>query len=1167
MKSTCVRTTAVVVFIAAVLFGMTAQATPCALPSDPATILNILFPLVDTNGDGGLSLTELSALYAGIPAQYFSIVDSNHDGKVSIAELTPFLSLIPGGSPLSLVDTNGNGAIEYAEVSQYVTPAQFALLDKDGNNVIDCADLGNVTPPAEGETPPPPPPPPPPPCPLPDDILPFLTNLLIPVFDTDQSGGLSLAEIQALYPIPAEYVSYFSIVDFNHNGQVDPDELVAIASALGVDLLGLIDTSGDRIIQYSEVAQYVSAGQFALLDRNGNGVFDCGDIDPVTPPAEGEPAEGELTPPVCALPADVVSVLAKMLIPLFDADQSGGLSLSEIQAVYPIPAEYASYFSLVDFNHNGQIEADEIVTAVSMLGVDPLGMIDTNSDRAIQYSEVSQYVTQSQFALLDRNGNGAFDCGDLTVISPEGEGETVLPCAVPNVNSLVLDAIFAIFDVNHDGGIAKEEVALLLPTIDASQLPLLFTMLGTDGNGRISRAALDALPNLLASLYASISGTSILGRIDGNGDGLIQLSEVSGYLDASLFATLDVNGNGVLDCEDLGALLQGHAAEGEPAEGEPELACPLPDIRPMLPRLALLLDTNHDGRVCKDEAGDFLTAFISIIPSAVAIDVFAMADQDGDGCLSAAELGLLASQLPNPITFIDSNGNGVLEQRELSMLLGPAEFAMADINHNGVIDCGDLAAIMALLGGNEGEPPVEGEPVTYCPVPADALFDIVVRLLDVNGDGGISLQEVQSVVPQVPAQVFTLGDTNGDGVIDPAELRALASTSIVQSLLPVTNPTPADILAAVDTNKDGGIEYSELGGFIPRDRFAVVDINNNGVIDCGDLTTTPPAEGEVGPAEGEPPAEGEGEITGLNELLTGLHGSRSLAGLIGDAFTLLDADGNNALSYEEIAARLQLPRGVFNAADTNGDGLVTLDELSALAQQSGGQPESVIDLVREVAGRFGNQFFAPGDVIRVTLRLIKHGDGVLNQLHLLEALPEGWTLRLVSGAAGVSAKSVPGNALVLDWSDATAFPLKVVYEATAPAGASGLVTVTGQADYQTADGTPQSTGAVASVLAEALPQDETHTADVNHDWHLSLSEVLRVVQLYNAGGYSAEADTEDGYVPGSGKQAGVPHDADYTGDWSIDISELLRVVQLFNAPGGAYYRASGTEDGFVPGLF
>ena len=1026
MKSTCVRMTAIAVLLAAALLGMMAQADTCALPSDPATVLGILFPLVDANGDGGLSLTELGVLYAGIPAQYFDIADANHDGKVSIAELTPFLSLLPGGNLLSMVDTNGNGAIEYAEVSQYVTPAQFALLDKDSNGVINCADLGTVTPPVEGETPPPPPPPP---CPLPDDILPFLTDLLIPVFDTDHSGGLSLAEVQALYPIPAQYVSYFSLIDFNHNGQVDPEELMAIASALGIDLLGTIDTSGDRIIQYSEVAQYVSAEQFALLDRNGNGAFDCGDTDTVTPPNEGEPAEGETPPAVCPLPDDVVVVLGGVLIPLFDMDHSDGLSLAELQSLYPIPAEYASYFSLIDFNHDGQIDASELATIASALGVDLLGEIDTNGDRVIQYSEVSQYVTAAQFALLDRNGNGAFDCGDLTTVSPEGEGETALPCAIPSVNSLLFDAVFAVLDANHDGGIDIDEItriASLIPGLDTSQVQIVFNVLGAGGNGKITRAALDLIPALLPALGVTLPDTNLLGLIDTNGDGLIQLSEASPYVSTSIFVMLDTNANGVLDCEDLSALISGHIIiGGGPNEGEVVDACPLPDLRSMLPTLALLLDKNHDGRVCEDEIADLMAPLMNMVPSAVAVDFFALADQDGDGCLNAAELGALANLVPlNPITFLDGNEDGVLEQNEVAMLLKPEDFAVADANHNGAIDCEDLAAIMALLGGNEGEP-----------------------------------------------------------------------------------------------------------------------------------------------VEGEPPVEGEGEVNGLNDLLNGLHGSRNLGGLLEDAFTLLDANGDNALSYGEITARLQLPRAVFNAADTNGDGLVTLEEVSALAQQAAGQPESVIELVREVAGRFGNRFFAPGDVIRVTLRLIKHGDGLLNQLHLMEALPEGWTLNLISGAAGVSVKSVPGNALVLDWSAATAFPLEIVYEATAPAAASGLVTVTGQADYQTADGTAQSTGTVASILAEALPQDETHTADVDRDWHLSLSEVLRVVQLYNAGGYGAAAGTEDGYAPGISKQTGVPHDADYTGDWVIDISELLRVVQLFNAPGGVYYRASGTEDGFVPGLF
>jgi Ca2+-binding EF-hand superfamily protein len=1283
----------------------------CTLPSDPVAILNLLFPLVDTNGDGGLALAELQVLYADIPAQYYNLVDSNRDGKVTMAELKPFLSLLPAllsdVNLLSYVDSNGNGAIEYAEVSKYVTPAQFALLDKDGNGVFDCTDLPPVTPPAEGETPPPPPP-----CPLPADIVPFLANLLIPAVDADQSGGLSLAEIQAIYPIPAQYTRYFSLVDPNGDGQVDIKELALIVSALGIDLLGEIDSNGDRIVQYSEVSRYVSSEQFALLDRNGNGVIDCGDLPPVTPPVEGEmppsplcplppdvvfvlaktlvpmfdadqsgglslaeiraiysipdkyadyftavdlnkngqiepkeiavfvsglnadplgmidadgdrviqysevsqyvtkaqfalldrngngavdcgdlppvmpPVEGELPPPPsCPLPPDIVFVLAKMLVPMFDADNSGGLSLAEIQSVYPIPDKYVQYFPAIDANQDGQIQPEEIVAALSRLNSDPLGYIDGNGDRVIQYSEVSQYVTPKQFALLDRNGDGVFDCVDFGPVLPPAEGETPPPpfegetpplfCPIPNVNSLLFDAVFAVLDVNRDGGVTMDEVIQLVPWLDAAQLQLVFTALGADADGRIARAALDRIPSLLPMLGINLPymagaavmpnrpdmNINILGLIDTNGDGLLQPSEVSPYVSDSVFAMLDTNANGVLDCEDLKALLQGNGAEGEAVEGEPVVACPLPDLRPMIGTLALLLDKNQDGLVCRDEVGGFVSPLMSMMPGGIAVDFFAMADQDGDGCLNAKELGALANLIPfNPVTFLDANGNGVLEEKELSMLIGPAEFARADTNQNGAIDCEDLPAILAWLSGREGEGTVEGEPNGPCPLSPDMLFVVALRLVDVNGDGGVSLQELQTVVPQVPEQYFQMADTNGDGLVDAAELKAFVLSPPIQTLLPL--PTAKDIFARIDTNRNGVIEYAEISGIFTKDRFAAADANGNGIIDCEDVSTAPqPVEGEV------PPVEGEGAYIGLDGMLQGLRGSQNLAGLMQDAFSMLDADGDGALSFGEISARIKLPRGAFNAADTNGDGKVTWDEVSALARQADTPSESVIDLVREVAGRFGNQFFAPGDVIRVTLRLTKHGDGVLRRLHLLEALPEGWIVNLISGATGVSAKSVGANTLMLDWSNATAFPLEIVYEATAPANASGLLTVTGQADYETVNGATESTGAVASVLAEALPEDQAHTADVDGDWHLSLSEVLRVIQLYNAGGYGVETDTEDGYAPGGGKQAGIPHDADYNGDWQIDISELLRVVQLFNAPGGAYYRASGTEDGFVPGLF
>ena len=96
---------------------------------------------------------------------------------------------------------------------------------------------------------------------------------------------------------------------------------------------------------------------------------------------------------------------------------------------------------------------------------------------------------------------------------------------------------------------------------------------------------------------------------------------------------------------------------------------------------------------------------------------------------------------------------------------------------------------------------------------------------------------------------------------------------------------------------------------------------------------------------------------------------------------------------------------------------------------------------------------------------------------------------------------------------------------------------------------------------------EVHRADYDADGALSLSELLRVVQLYQADKYQCDGRTEDSYAPGEGYETCVAHSSDYhPQDWSIDLSELLRLIQLFNL-GGAYHYCpdSATEDGFCPG--
>ena len=106
-------------------------------------------------------------------------------------------------------------------------------------------------------------------------------------------------------------------------------------------------------------------------------------------------------------------------------------------------------------------------------------------------------------------------------------------------------------------------------------------------------------------------------------------------------------------------------------------------------------------------------------------------------------------------------------------------------------------------------------------------------------------------------------------------------------------------------------------------------------------------------------------------------------------------------------------------------------------------------------------------------------------------------------------------------------------------------------------------------LQGAGPQP-IHAADTNGDNVITLSELLRIVQLFNTGEFSCAADgtaSEDGYLPGPGATDCLPHASDYDAqDWSFSLSEVLRAIQFYNVDG--YFQcldaSPETEDGFCP---
>jgi hypothetical protein len=92
-----------------------------------------------------------------------------------------------------------------------------------------------------------------------------------------------------------------------------------------------------------------------------------------------------------------------------------------------------------------------------------------------------------------------------------------------------------------------------------------------------------------------------------------------------------------------------------------------------------------------------------------------------------------------------------------------------------------------------------------------------------------------------------------------------------------------------------------------------------------------------------------------------------------------------------------------------------------------------------------------------------------------------------------------------------------------------------------------------------------HSADTDASGSFSLSELLRIIQLYNSARFGCDDTTEDGYDPNGDNELCAPHASDYNPqDWGINLSELLRAIQLFNFDGFEACGQTG-EDRFCSG--
>jgi len=198
-------------------------------------------------------------------------------------------------------------------------------------------------------------------------------------------------------------------------------------------------------------------------------------------------------------------------------------------------------------------------------------------------------------------------------------------------------------------------------------------------------------------------------------------------------------------------------------------------------------------------------------------------------------------------------------------------------------------------------------------------------------------------------------------------------------------------------------------------------------------------------------------------------------------------------------------------------------------------------------------------------------------------LPAGWTLVSNTGNVGDMQPAIGAVGLMeWDWSASIASspsPIQFSYTARAPYGAAGQVTITGQANVT--DGGTTHYAATPDPLPITLAI--YHSADESHVGSINLSDLTRVIELYNTrfgslrtGCYMTLTSSEDGFNPDTSRATSAPfpleyyHSADESYAGSLTLSELTRVIELYNyhvgsTRTGQYSVAVGTEDGFQPG--
>jgi len=188
----------------------------------------------------------------------------------------------------------------------------------------------------------------------------------------------------------------------------------------------------------------------------------------------------------------------------------------------------------------------------------------------------------------------------------------------------------------------------------------------------------------------------------------------------------------------------------------------------------------------------------------------------------------------------------------------------------------------------------------------------IIKLKDKNGDNELTDEEFGSC----QGVVFSDFDKNGDNKIDGRELNAALFTHQL-------NQISIDLTRAKDTNGDMLLSADELG--LTQDAFNMIDTNNDGTADTGELNTA-----YVNSLAFQMSDNISTNLINTKDTNGDMLLSADELGLTQDAFSKIDTNNDGTADISELNIAYMsdnISTDLISTKDTNSDKLLNVDEL------------------------------------------------------------------------------------------------------------------------------------------------------------------------------------------------------------------------------------------------